>query len=82
MLPAWLEEQGHSPFAWSMGPLVEDRFTLGLGAGEQDFFFDLFERKLVPALRGQPTVEVRGPAGSRHQASRPARSASGRRRRG
>jgi G6PDH family F420-dependent oxidoreductase len=49
---------------------------------DQDFFFDLFERKLAPALRGHPAVEVRPQAQARQKAQRGARTASARRRRG
>ena len=38
----WLEEQGHSPYAWSV-----------LGAERQDEFFEFAEAELLPALRGQ-----------------------------
>ena len=36
----WLDEQGHSPYAWSV-----------LGGGHQDTFLDWAPKELLPALR-------------------------------
>ncbi len=57
-----------------------DHIILTQVGSDQDFFFDIFERKLAPALRSQPTVRMRRPAGAGQKALRTAHVGSARRR--
>jgi len=46
----WIEEQGHSPLAWPVLGAITN------ATHDQDYFLELFEKELAPALRHKKKV--------------------------